>query len=387
MIKTLISVAPKAAPIVYDFVKSAIEADQNHWYGNKFIADYGVIKTLHFKAFDYEDEFLIVERIDDEHSHWWIKNFDAKTKVWDGTSFLPDKGFRSLDALLKASLFHDVIYERMKAISEKTGVSESALQAFADDMLKLLADGYGAKKYITNPVHWLVRTGGMLYHKIKGHFKTIVIAIGLSLSVFCNGCYTIRTEMLNDPPDIQWIGPVFDILNDQSTTNNTQEIVINQNSKTNNIITTTNPVQPETSNVNAETTQSQTDLNKDIRIASFGSPNCSKATEIADCQIAKFKMNKSGMSYKWVSGGCERLGASSKEDYSQTLAIIGYSNDGIMFHCGKFDWVSTSRETRDFKNIYEGYNGFDKDKFFNAKRHCFFVMSKDGKKRTNILTD
>ena len=209
MIKTLISVAPKAAPIVYDFVKSAVEADQNHWYGNKFIADYGVIRTLHFKAFDYEDSFLIVERIDDEHSHWWIKNFDANTKVWDGTSFLPDKGFRSLDALLKASLFHDVLYERMKAISEKTGVSESALQAFADDMLKLLADSYGAKKAITNPVHWLVRTGGMLYHKVKGYFGMAIVAIGLLLSVLCNGCYTIRTEMLNDPPDIQITEPIF----------------------------------------------------------------------------------------------------------------------------------------------------------------------------------
>lgn len=210
MIKTLISVAPKATPIVYDFVKAAIEADQNHWYGNKFIADYGVIRTLHFKAFDYEDSFLIVERIDDEHSHWWIKNFDAETKIWDGTSFLPDKGFRSLDALLKASLFHDVIYERMKAISEKTGVSESALQAFADDMLKLLADSYGAKKAITTPVHWLVRTGGMLYHKVKGYFGMTIIAIGLLLSVLCNGCYTIRTEMLNDPPDIQITEPIFE---------------------------------------------------------------------------------------------------------------------------------------------------------------------------------
>ena len=379
MIKTLISVAPKVAPIVYKVFKE----DANHFYGNQFIVDYGVIRTTHFKAFDYEDQFLVVERVDEERSHWWIKNFAPETKVWDGSSLALDKGkiwFLDFDALFRASMFHDVVYERAEAISKATGIPVKKLLAFADDCLKILAEGYGASPKMTTPLHKILRFGGNMFHRLK---KLFVLALLLSLC----GCYTVQTEMEGPPPDIQWIGPIFDILNDQSTTNNTQEIVINQNSKTNNIITTTNPVQPETSNVNAETTQSQTDLNKDIRIASFGSPNCSKATEIADCQIAKFKMNKSGMSYKWVSGGCERLGASSKEDYSQTIAIIGYSNDGITFHCGKFDWVSTSRETRDFKNIYEGYNGFDKDKFFNAKRHCFFVMSKDGKKRTNILTD
>lgn len=200
MIQTLISVAPKVAPIVYKM----IEADQNHWYGNQFITDYGVIRTLHFKAFDYEDEFLVVERIDDERSHWYIKNFDAETKVWDGTSFLPDGGCKSLHALLKASLFHDVTYERMKAISEKTGVPIEKLQAFADDMLKILADGYGAKKSVTSPIHWLVRTGGMLYHKLKG-----IVGLLLLLGALTCGCYTIRTEMESPPPEIYPTEPYY----------------------------------------------------------------------------------------------------------------------------------------------------------------------------------
>ena len=201
MIQTLISVAPKLSPIVYKI----IESDQNHWYGNQFIVDYGVIRSLHFEAFDYEDQFIIVERIDAERSRWWIKNFDADTKIWDGTSFLPDGGCRSLDALMKASLFHDVVYARMEEISKATGISVEQLQAFADDMLKILADGYGAKQSVTTPIHWIVRLGGSLYHRIK---KYIPIFIVLSLC----GCYTIQTEMGSPPPEVYWTGPVFSSL-------------------------------------------------------------------------------------------------------------------------------------------------------------------------------
>jgi hypothetical protein len=90
----------------------------------------------------------------------------------------------------------------MKAISEKTGVPIAALQAFADDMLKILADGYGAKKSVTSPIHWLVRTGGMLYHRLKG-------VIGLLVLLMLSGCYTIRTEMESPPPEIYPTEPYY----------------------------------------------------------------------------------------------------------------------------------------------------------------------------------
>lgn len=209
MMNTLITVIPKLVPLVYDI----IEKDGNHEYGLKYNADYGVIRTTHFKAFDYIDDLLVVEKVDDYHSHWWIKSFEAGKGYFDGTSLMPDKGkfwIFDFDALFKAALFHDCVYKKADDISKATGVPINKILAFADDMLKLLADCYGAKKSITNPVHWLVRTGGMLYHKVKGYFGTTIIVIGLLLSVFCNGCYTIRTEMLNDPPDIQITEPIFE---------------------------------------------------------------------------------------------------------------------------------------------------------------------------------
>lgn len=139
-------------------------------------------------------------------------------------------------------------------------------------------------------------------------------------------------------------------------------------------------IKPETPEVQQEA-QSES-----IKIDSFGSPNTSKATEDPNAQIKDLKLNKDGLSYKWAKGGCENLGASSKGDYSQTLAVAGYG-DGKTFKAAKFDWISTSRTSRSFENIHEHYNGFDPDAFFSAKHRCFFIMSKDGKRRTNILTD
>ena len=202
MTKTLISVAPQLAPIVY----SLIEKDGNHEYGLTYNVDYGVIRTTHFSAFDYEDDVLLVQKIDEERAHWWIKSFSPGNGYWDGTSLLPDKGkyaFCDFNALFKASVFHDVVYKKVEAISKATGVPEEKLLAFADDMLKILADGYGASSKMTTPIHWLVRTGGSLYHKLK---KLIVVAIVVSL--LC-GCYTIKTEMESPPPDIEWTGPII----------------------------------------------------------------------------------------------------------------------------------------------------------------------------------
>lgn len=133
-------------------------------------------------------------------------------------------------------------------------------------------------------------------------------------------------------------------------------------------------------------TEDTNEISEAIKIVSFGSPNCSKATEDPNAQIKDLKIDKNGLSYRWAKGGCENLGATSKSDYSHTLAVAGYG-DGKTFRCSKFDWISTSRTTRSFENIYDGYNGFDAGAFFHAQKRCFFIMSKDGKRRTNILTD
>ena len=188
------------APIIYKMAKEAIEKDHDHWYGLVGPVDYGRIKTSRFPAFNYQDDFLLVEKVNEDTSHWWLKSFDPESKIWDGTSNLPDKGCKSLDALFRASVFHDVGYARVEAISKATGIPVKDLLAFFDDCLKLLAEGYGASKKLTNPVYQALRLGGSIYHKVMKWFALILVLLTV-------GCYTVKTTILDGPPDIEFTGP------------------------------------------------------------------------------------------------------------------------------------------------------------------------------------
>jgi hypothetical protein len=100
-------------------------------------------------------------------------------------------------------------------------------------------------------------------------------------------------------------------------------------------------------------------------------------------RIMGLRVTASGLSYSWMSGGCENLGASSKED-AACLACL-FCLVGGKWRGGKFDWISTSRTTRDFKNIAEAYNGWDKGEVGNADKFAFVICSRDGKRRTNVI--
>lgn len=100
-------------------------------------------------------------------------------------------------------------------------------------------------------------------------------------------------------------------------------------------------------------------------------------------RIYNLSVSSSGMSYKWLSGGCENLGASSSSDAS-CLACLFCLIDGS-WKGGKFDWISTSRTTRDFENVKGAYGGWDKSAISKASKFAFVIISKDGKKRTNVI--
>lgn len=118
----------------------------------------------------------------------------------------------------------------------------------------------------------------------------------------------------------------------------------------------------------------------------YGSFDGGKAAESPSARIRGLKVSASGMSYAWEKGGCEDLGASSKTDYSQTLACAFHWSDAEnAWIGGKFDWISSSRTTRDWKNIRERYNGWDPDAFFGSSRVAFCIVSKDGRRRTNLI--
>ena len=113
----------------------------------------------------------------------------------------------------------------------------------------------------------------------------------------------------------------------------------------------------------------------------WGGFNGSRATETDKARIKNLRVTSTGLSYEWETGGCEALGATSREDADHTLACL-FLDD---WRGGKFDWISTSRRTRDLKNIKTGYNGWNKSAFDASRRVWFCICSNDGRKRTNLI--
>lgn len=104
---------------------------------------------------------------------------------------------------------------------------------------------------------------------------------------------------------------------------------------------------------------------------------------LADCRIAALKVTRNGLSYSWESGGCEDMGASGPHDAACLACLFCHVRDQWLG--GKFDWISTDRRTRDFENIESGYGGWEPEAFRDADAYAFVIVSKDGRRRTNVI--
>lgn len=100
-------------------------------------------------------------------------------------------------------------------------------------------------------------------------------------------------------------------------------------------------------------------------------------------RIRDLRVHNGGCRYRWEVG-LESWGA-AKTDYSKALACGFVQLADGSWRGGKFDWVSTSREARDFKNIHEGYRGWTLEGV--PKRTCFalVMVAPDGRKRSNVV--
>lgn len=114
-----------------------------------------------------------------------------------------------------------------------------------------------------------------------------------------------------------------------------------------------------------------------------GGFNGSSASWDGSAEITNLKVGN-GLTYQWVKGGCENLGASNRTDASKTIACLFCKVNNVWVG-GKFDWISTSRTSRDFHNIQSGYKGWSKDMLDKATAYRFVIVSKDGKRRTNVI--
>ena len=110
------------------------------------------------------------------------------------------------------------------------------------------------------------------------------------------------------------------------------------------------------------------------------------AIEDKEVQIKDFKMNAKNMTYKWALNDMAKWGYPHTDAKALACAFY-YDEASKTWKGGKFDWISSSRLSRGWENIYSKYKGWDPNKFFAAKKHGFCIVSGDAKKRTNLITD
>lgn len=118
----------------------------------------------------------------------------------------------------------------------------------------------------------------------------------------------------------------------------------------------------------------------------FGGFRGGGAVEDPSTQIRDFRMDSRGMSYAWATGDLSNWGL-ARESAGALICAFIWDDSTQTWIGGKFDWISTSRLTRDWENIRGGYNGWKPDLFFSAKRHAICIVSADGRRRTNLITD
>ena len=90
-----------------------------------------------------------------------------------------------------------------------------------------------------------------------------------------------------------------------------------------------------------------------------------------------------GLSYRWIGRTLDAWGLSHSQ--AGALACLFVQRADGSWIGGKFDWISTSRTTRDFKNIFAGYAGWDLIGVPNPCRAAFVIVSSDGRLRSNVI--
>ena len=119
----------------------------------------------------------------------------------------------------------------------------------------------------------------------------------------------------------------------------------------------------------------------------YGGVNGSKAVESSCVQIRNLRVDVgSRISYAWARARFRRTlkewGLADSD--ASALAVFGYRIDNI-YKCGKMDWISTSRTSRSWKNIKDGYGGWNDKECSAASEFIFLILSKDAKKRSNVI--
>ena len=116
----------------------------------------------------------------------------------------------------------------------------------------------------------------------------------------------------------------------------------------------------------------------------YGGFRFENAVEDPAAQIQNLTVTAKGMKYGWKAGSSLKGWGLANTDAGALAVFAVKGSDGV-YRGGKFDWISKSRTTRSFENIYGGYKGWPKNAIETAKGYAFAIVADGGKKRTNWI--
>lgn len=115
---------------------------------------------------------------------------------------------------------------------------------------------------------------------------------------------------------------------------------------------------------------------------SFGGVNGSGASP-SGAVIAGLSCSKTGLSFRYRTDlSVWGRGYTQAGDYA---CFFVQKSDGTWVG-GKFDWISSSRTTRGFENIFGHYNGWSLAGVPNPCKVAFLVLNHDCKRRSNVIS-
>lgn len=115
----------------------------------------------------------------------------------------------------------------------------------------------------------------------------------------------------------------------------------------------------------------------------YGGENGSGASH-SGVSISGLSMNADALSFKYNTD-LSAWGI-SHGDYNHALACMFVKNNAGQWVGGKMDWISSSRTSRDYHNVYGGYIGWTLHDVPNPCDAAFVILHTGKKRRSNVIT-
>lgn len=346
-------------------------------------------------AFTTADGSLTIEALGNDRVRLTAHPFAADAHLWNGPDLLPDTQYRSM----LASLFHDLIWIHKAELAAAFGWDVQAVLEWGNDVLYTIwvwASGNAVQRLEARLAWHVCNLAAPWYHAAKKSLKLCCLT-ALLVSALAAGCVSPPAWEVESAAGTNAVLRATGLAHEAARLGRTSAGDSVTSSPSGQISpSSSSSAAPANQNDTAEgggsgnekpSTPGGAGVADAVEFSSldwcWGGFKGGSAKPVYGARIGSLKVAASGLSCKWESGGCERLGASSATDASCIAAL--FVRIGGRWQGGKFDWISTSRTTRDFKNISAGYNGWDKGAVGKADAFAFVIVGGDGKRRTNVI--